>query len=334
MGVKHAPSKPVFLVTHPRAISTAFERVFLTREHDIVCIHEPFSDAYHWGPEYLSERYRDVEKLRAENGYEDYTYHTALKIINDANTHGKRVFIKDMAKCLMPLHGQTPRIAPSLRSQNITRHGTKVSWEELDIPNPTVIPPEVLSTFHFAFLIRNPRRSIPSLYRCSIPPMSLTTGWHGFKSSDAGYKELRRLFDYLKSIKQIGSDSSNEICIVDADDLLEYPQKTIESFCSSVGIPFDADSLVWDTENDHKRAQDLFRNWAPFHDTALKSTSIMTQPPKVTTPSEDLAAWAKEFGKEASILIQTNVEDNMDDFLYLKQFAISPRKAGETKASV
>ncbi|KAI7978659.1 hypothetical protein EIK77_001984 [Talaromyces pinophilus] len=109
--------------------------------------------------------------------------------------------------------------------------------------------------------------------------MSLTTGWHGFKSSDAGYKELRRLFDYLKSIKQIGSDSSNEICIVDADDLLEYPQKTIESFCSSVGIPFDADSLVWDTENDHKRAQDLFRNWAPFHDTALKSTSIMTQPP-------------------------------------------------------
>jgi hypothetical protein len=27
MGVKHAPSKPVFLVTHPRAISTAFERV-------------------------------------------------------------------------------------------------------------------------------------------------------------------------------------------------------------------------------------------------------------------------------------------------------------------
>jgi hypothetical protein len=54
----------------------------------------------------------------------------------------------------------------------------------------------------------------------------------------------------------------------------------------------------------------------------------------VTTPSEDLAAWTKEFGKEASVLIQTNVEDNMDDFLYLKQFAISPRTAGEKKASV
>jgi hypothetical protein len=54
----------------------------------------------------------------------------------------------------------------------------------------------------------------------------------------------------------------------------------------------------------------------------------------VTTPREDLAAWVKEFGKEASMLIQTNVEDNMDDFLYLKQFAISPRKAGEKKALI
>jgi hypothetical protein len=179
----------------------------------------------------------------------------------------------------MPLDGRSPRIASSLQSQNTARNGSQRSWEESNIPNPTVIPPEILSTFHFAFLIRNPRRSIPSLYRCSVPPISLTTGWHGFKASDAGYRELRRLFDYLKSIKQIGPDSCNEICIVDADDLLEYPEETIESFCSSVKILFDSNSLCWDTEKDHKRAQDLFRNWAPFHDTALKSSSLMTQPP-------------------------------------------------------
>lgn len=56
----------------------------MTRANDIVCVHEPFSDAYHWGPEKLTERYDDVEKLRVEKGYEDYTYHTALQIINDA----------------------------------------------------------------------------------------------------------------------------------------------------------------------------------------------------------------------------------------------------------
>jgi hypothetical protein len=47
----------------------------------------------------------------------------------------------------------------------------------------------------------------------------------------------------------------------------------------------------------------------------------------VTSPSEDIAAWTKEFGKEASVLIQKNVEDNMDDFLYLKQFALKPKES-------
>ena len=59
----------------------------MNREKDIICVHEPFSDAYHWGPEKLSERYEDIEKLRAENGYETYTYQTALQIINDAMIH-------------------------------------------------------------------------------------------------------------------------------------------------------------------------------------------------------------------------------------------------------
>ena len=56
----------------------------MNREKDFICVHEPFSDAYHWGPEKLSERYEDIEKLSVENGYETYTYQTALQIINDA----------------------------------------------------------------------------------------------------------------------------------------------------------------------------------------------------------------------------------------------------------
>ncbi|GMF76689.1 unnamed protein product [Aspergillus oryzae] len=57
---------------------------FLTRDNDIACVHEPFSDAYHWGPEKLSERYENVEKLRAENGFQDYTYRVALGLVNDS----------------------------------------------------------------------------------------------------------------------------------------------------------------------------------------------------------------------------------------------------------
>lgn len=56
----------------------------MTRDEDVICLHEPFSDAYHWGPEKLSERYEDVEKRRAENGYATFTYQRALQVINDA----------------------------------------------------------------------------------------------------------------------------------------------------------------------------------------------------------------------------------------------------------
>lgn len=54
------------------------------RAKDIACIHAPFSDAYHWGPEKLSERYEDMEKLRPENGLENYTYRAALQAIDGA----------------------------------------------------------------------------------------------------------------------------------------------------------------------------------------------------------------------------------------------------------
>lgn len=156
-----------------------------------------------------------------------------------------------MAKCLMPLPGEAPGLAPSLNPQeNKAGNGTAIPGEQRNFPNPTVIPDELLSEFHFAFLIRNPRSAIPSLYECSTPPKCFTTGWHGFKPSDAGYKELRRIFDYLLGIGQIGPSSDNDICLIDADDLLAHPEETIESFCSSVGITFDCNSLYWGAEKD------------------------------------------------------------------------------------
>lgn len=219
-------------------------------------------------------------------------------------TQGKRVFVKDMGKCLMPLHGEGPYVVPSLCTRKTAANGANeirpkdpaprdgptvpasprgpmepAPQEATTIPNPTVIPPELLSGFHFTFLIRHPRHSIPSLYECSTPPKSFMTGWHGFKAEDAGYKEMRRLFDYLTRIGQIGSNSNNEICIVDAEDLLAHPEEIVEKFCVSVGIHFDRDMLRWDTEKDQQRAQDAFKNWAPFHDAVLKSTSLKAQPP-------------------------------------------------------
>lgn len=58
--------------------------------------------------------------------------------------------------------------------------------------NPTVMPTEIWSQFHFAFLIRDPHFSVPSYYRCTIPPLDDVTGFYNYDPSEAGYDEVRR----------------------------------------------------------------------------------------------------------------------------------------------
>lgn len=179
----------------------------------------------------------------------------------------------------MPTNGKEAHIVPSLRQQETPANGAhKLPRKEPEIPNVTVIPPLILAGFHFVFLIRNPQHSIPSLYECSRPPKSLLTGWHGFKAEDIGYKELRRLFDYLKCTGLIRSNSGDGFSIVDAEDLLAHPEDVVERVCVSLGISFDRAMLQWGTEEDQLRAANAFKNWAPFHDAVLKSTSLKVRP--------------------------------------------------------
>jgi hypothetical protein len=70
----------------------------VTREKDVACVHEPFSDAYHWGPEKLSQRYEDLEKRREENGYKAYTYQAALRVIKDAMAYVRTYSNEDKAR--------------------------------------------------------------------------------------------------------------------------------------------------------------------------------------------------------------------------------------------
>lgn len=116
--------------------------------------------------------------------------------------------------------------------------------------------------------------------------------------SEAGYDEVRRVFDYLRSIGQIGpkiathedpttnghAAESNpvanghhpevEICVVDADDLLDNPKGIVQAYCNSVGIPFDEDMLNWNTEVDQKEARDAFEKWPGFHEDAMNSCDL------------------------------------------------------------
>lgn len=150
--------------------------------------------------------------------------------------------------------------------------------------NPTVIPAEILKQFHFTFLIRHPRHSIPSYWRCTVPPLDKITGFYDFMPSEAGYDELRRVFDFLLQQNQVGpaiagehgtlKDGEVSITVIDADDLLDNPQGIIEAYCKEVGIDYTPDMLNWDTEEDHQRAKNAFEKWRGFHEDAINSTSL------------------------------------------------------------
>lgn len=217
--------------------------------------------------------------------------------------------------------------------------------------NPTVMPTDMLRGFHWTFLIRHPRRSIPSYYRCTIPPLSDLTGFTEFMPSEAGYDELRRLFDYLLAQNIIGpakagskvpvdealndgsdSDSGSEsapsrrvaITVIDADDLLQHPEALLKTYCKEVGIDYTPAMLEWGDEENQAFAGKAFEKWYGFHHDAIESTCLKPRAHGAKNPSkeEEDAEWRKKYGDEAAQVIRKTVDDNTADYEYLKSFAI------------
>lgn len=363
------------MATHPRACSTAFERVFMTRRDILQTAHEPFGDAFYYGPERLSVRFADDEEARLKSGFSKSTYKTIMDRLEADGKEGKRVFIKDIAHYLLPPEGTDAHIAkslvgghpltdgheldsnsssPSSPSNHTTGtvNGPTDAAVDEEPENPTVMPTDMLRGFHWTFLIRHPRRSIPSYYRCTIPPLDDVTGFHDFMPSEAGYAELRKLFDYLLEQSVIGparagdrvpvdealnSGSGSEtsslssdaprraaITVIDADDLLQRPEAVLRTYCKEVGIDYTPQMLEWGDDDNQQYAAKAFEKWYGFHHDAIESTCLKPRPHGHKTPTveEEDAEWRKKFGDEAAKTIRETVDANIPHYDYLKSFAI------------
>ncbi|KAI9789544.1 MAG: hypothetical protein M1816_005951 [Peltula sp. TS41687] len=349
-------TKPIFVATHPRACSTAFERVFMTR-HDILhCIHEPFGDAFYFGPERLSERYEEDEKGRIDSGFSNTTYQTVLdRIEGEAAEHqDKRVFIKDITHYLVPSNDRPASIAPSIlghqqdhhastkepdgihhnlngvmlgQNNNNNKHKPSYPYPTAPEPNnPTVVPKSILQKFHFTFLIRHPQSSVPSYYRCTIPPLDQVTGFYSFMPTEMGYDELRRVFDYLRAEKLVGpriagqqpsfEDNKKheeiEICVT---------TRTTSSTTQRGSYPRIAAS--------DEQAEQSFAKWKGFHEDAIHSQGLKKRESKKAqkTDEEYDGEWIEKFGEEAARTIRETVNGCLDDYRYLKRFALKNKAA-------
>ena len=50
----------------------------MTRRDTLKCIHEPFGDAFYYGPERLGQRYENDEEARTKSGFDNSTYKTVF----------------------------------------------------------------------------------------------------------------------------------------------------------------------------------------------------------------------------------------------------------------
>ncbi|KAG5916386.1 hypothetical protein E4U42_007679 [Claviceps africana] len=301
--------KPIFCMTHPRACSTAFERVFMTRRDILASQHEPFGDAFYFGPECVSPRFKNDAARREASGVSDATYKNTLQAFEDVQNQGKRVFIKDMAYYLFPEpeNQADPQIAPSLGGGRQEK-------------NPTVLPRKDLERFHYTFLIRHPRRSVPSYWRCCIPPLDKISGFDEFWPSEMGYRELVTFFDYAVDT---GLVDRHQLTVVDADDLLDNPEPMIRKFCERTGIDFDPIMLKWN-DGDQEHAEKLFAKWNGFHDDVLGTRELKGRTHTQKTPSVEAEnkEWQEKYGAEAQKKIRRCVDENIPLYEHLKQYCL------------
>ena len=116
-----------------------------------------------------------------------------------------------------------------------------------------------LSHFTHAFLIRDPAKTITSMYN----------KWPDFDELEVGFPEQRALFDLLTAINGTAPP------VIDSDDLLENPVAMTAAFCDAVGIPFIESALQWEAGGD----MSAYSWWdgGSFHANLAQSTGLAPQ---------------------------------------------------------
>lgn len=135
-----------------------------------------------------------------------------------------------------------PRLqADSVRTAGLTYESR---WAELradaergpvfikDFPHylDTMWSDDFFDHFTHSFLIRNPARTVTSMFK----------HWPDFDSRECGFAEQRRLFDELTERR------GEPPPVIDSNDLLADPRGVVRAWSEAVGITWMPESLTWE----------------------------------------------------------------------------------------
>ncbi|CAG8638094.1 3723_t:CDS:2 [Ambispora gerdemannii] len=280
----HPPSIPIILWCHPRSCSSAFQRAFLQRSQEFKCLQEPFRDvnalSMIFGI-YYQQKEKDNEKFL--NQFQE-----------ENNNKPLRVFVKDMPIFIEGRYG------PNIR-------------------NPA-LPKSTLSKIRHTFLIRDPSKSIKSLYRAYFQihfqrhePLkekedtekSIKLDELKFITSSIGIKELAVFFDYVKE-----EFKDQTPLVIDADDLCKNPKGILRKYCELIGEEFDESMISWKPG----KIKDWY-SMGVWHSDLEQSTGFG----KFLNTKNSCT---KEF--KYPLFVEEWIEENRKHYDYLYQFRIVP----------
>jgi Sulfotransferase domain len=116
-----------------------------------------------------------------------------------------------------------------------------------------LISSRFVANFANTFIIRDPKYVIVSMYRM----------WPDFTLEETGFEQIYNLFRYATEV------NGEDVVVVDAMSFSENPAGVLTAYCEHLGIPFDPDSLSWQSREVRR-----WDNWEGWHEDAQQSTGI------------------------------------------------------------
>jgi len=232
----------VFLWCTPRSLSTVLQHSISLIEKSKV-FHEPFDDVFYLGPERQSERYFDKPTNH------DLSYEKVAKNIAETNDV-EYIMVKQIARTLL-------------------------SHKELLVGKE-------FKDFQHVFLLRDPRKSAVSYYKCSIDK---TMGWD-LTIEELGCKELYELFCFVRE------NLEEKPLVLNAAELQVAPKDFMETFCSSIGFPYSDNLLTWKPSSINQEAF-----WDGWNKAVLSSTGFRISDRAAVNTFEDLSKYPDVVGK-------------------------------------
>ncbi|RIB31011.1 hypothetical protein C2G38_2595 [Gigaspora rosea] len=258
--------KPIILWSHPRSLSTVFERPFLQYPQKFHVIHEPFYPITH---AYRTKNFEFLNRIPLPKPTDPITFaHPFTPILNEIlashyynedKTPTLRVFMKEHAAIFLQLAEGSPLLSK-----------------------------ETLSKFKHTFIIRNPEKSVKSLYKAinatneAIDKAGLPdTGKLKISSRAIGLKDSRILYDLIKNA------TGEKIALVDADDLVQEPEKILRKYCEMINVEFNKEMLNWKEVRVKPRLSTLY-NVQGLDDLWFKNAMQSTGFDKAKNNSEEI----------------------------------------------